>query len=88
MSAVTSMVIVSPSCLDDGAEVAFGDDADALGADVEIGGVRDRVHGPHTLMHTPVFLPTGQRTFFVCRYAQIEATLPHVAVGELSNARH
>src|SRR5262249_32091644 len=32
----------------------------------------------------PVFLPTGQRAFFVCRHAQIEATLPRVGVGELT----
>src|SRR5215467_7028309 len=81
MSAVTSMVMVSPSCLDDGAEVAFGDGADALGADVEIG--RVIVFTVHMNAH-PVFLPTGQRAFFVCRRAQIEATLPRVAVGELT----
>jgi hypothetical protein len=32
----------------------------------------------------PVFLPMGQRAFFVCRHAQIEAPLPRVAVGELT----
>jgi hypothetical protein len=32
----------------------------------------------------PVFLPIGQRAFFVCRRTQIEPTLPRLAVGELT----
>ena len=52
---------------------------DALGADVNLG------EGAH-----PVFLPMGQRAFSSCRHAQIEASLPRVAIGELGadNVRH
>jgi hypothetical protein len=60
----------------------FGDSADTIGAGVEIGGTIVFMVLRHSLMYLP--MDNGP---FVCRHAQIEAMLPHVAGWGADNAR-